>query len=283
MSVSRGRLRIIKKKVEATKNLMKITRAMEMVARAKVRKFEREFAKYKEYMKELERIREKLPLKGLEHPLTVGYGKTLILVISTDLGLCGAFNSEIFRRAEEEYSRIADFAGFIVVGSRGVSHFRRKGLVKAYEKLYDIPNMNIASSIMDHTLQYMRENGVGKLTVVYGEYVNALVQRPAVVELIPLEENAGDENVEFEPEVSAMIDDFLFFYLSSKLMYYMFETKVSELYSRQNAMKNATDNANEMIRNLTLEYNKARQASITQEIIEIVNGAEALKEIEESG
>ncbi len=283
MRMSRGRLRTIKKKVEATKNLMKITRAMEMVARAKVKRFEREFLKFKDYMRELERIKEKLPLKGLDNPLAIGYGGTVLIVISTDLGLCGAFNSEIFRTAEEEASRLVDFAGFIVIGSRGVSHFKREKLIKGYEKLYDIPTMDIASSIMDHTLQYMKTEGVGRLSVVYGKFVNALIQKPEIANLIPLEESKGDENVEFEPEVSVMLEDFLYFYLSSKLMYYMFETKVSELYARQNAMKNATDNANEMIRELTLEYNKARQASITQEIIEIVNGAEALKELEEAG
>ncbi len=283
MIVSRGKLRAIKKKVEATKNLMKITRAMEMVARAKVKKFEREFKRFKEYVQELEKMKEKLPLKGLDHPLTIGSGKTLMVVISTDLGLCGAFNSELFRRSEEEASKIADFEGYIVLGSRGVSHFRKKRLIKGYEKLYDLPDMKIASSIVDFTLSYMKDHGVGKVLVAYGKFYNALIQRPDVVELIPVEETEGDPNYEFEPDVSKMIDDFLYFYLSSKLMYYMFESKVSELYARQNAMKNATDNANEMIRTLTLEYNKARQASITQEIIEIVNGAEALKEIEEAG
>ncbi len=281
--MSRGRLRAIKKKVEATQSLMKITRAMEMVARAKVRKFERAFKGFKEYMNELERMREKLPLKGIENPLLEGVGSEVLLVLTSDLGLCGAFNSEIIKAAEEEATRLVDFKGYIVVGSRGVSYFRKKGLIKGYEKLYDMPNMEVAAEIADHLISLVEEKGVGKVEVVYGQLVNALIQRPKVIKLLPIEATEGDSMVELEPDVASMAEDFLYFYISSKLLYLMFETKVSEYYARQNAMKNATDNANEMIRTLTLEYNKARQASITQEIIEIVNGAEALKEIEEAG
>jgi F-type H+-transporting ATPase subunit gamma len=281
--MGRGKLRAIKKKVEATKSLMKITRAMEMVARAKVRKFEREYRKFKEYLDELERIKEKLPLKELESPLAVGGDKTAILVIAADMGLCGAFNTEINKAAEERANKIADFAGFIAIGYKAVSHFRKKNLMKGYEKLYDMPSMKIASEIADHVISLVKSGEVGKVEVVYGKFINALIQRPRIETLIPVEVGKGDENIEYEPSVEKMMDSFLYFYISSKILNYMFETKVSEYYARQNAMKNATDNANEMIRTLTLEYNKARQASITQEIIEIVNGAEALKEIEEAG
>ena len=281
--MSRGKLRAIKKKVEATKSLMKITRAMEMVARAKVRKLEREFKKFKEYMEELERIKSKMSFKDIDHPLLNGHGKEIVLVISSDMGLCGAFNTEIHKAAEEHAKKLADFYGYIVIGSRGVSHFRRNKLLKGYEKLYDMPNVQISLEVAGHVMDLVTEEGVGRVDVVYGKFVNALIQRPRIETLVPIEVSGGDENMEFEPEVGKMADSFLYFYLSSKILNYMFETKVSEYYARQNAMKNATDNANEMIRTLTLEYNKARQASITQEIIEIVNGAEALKEIEEAG
>ncbi len=282
--MSRGKLRAIKKKVEATKNLMKITRAMEMVARAKVRKFEREFNKFKAYMKELEEIKEKLPLSSAESSLITGGEGTLILVIAADMGLCGAFNTEINRTAEETAEKIDDFKGFIGVGYRATSYLRKtKKLLKAYEKLYDMPNMEVASEIADHIVSMVKSGEVGKVKVVYGKLINALIQRPRVEDLIPVKVGKGDENVELEPTIEKMVDPFLYFYISSKILGYMFETKVSEYYARQNAMKNATDNASEMIRTLTLEYNKARQASITQEIIEIVNGAEALKEIEEAG
>ncbi len=281
--MSRGKLRAIKKKVEATRNLMKITRAMEMVARAKVRKFERSWRAFSQYMEELERMKSKIPLKGLENPLLLGAGKTAILVIASDMGLCGAFNTEINKAAEERAQKLADFAGFIAVGSRAVAHFRKNKLLKGYEKLYDMPDMKVASEIADHLVSLVRSGEIGRVEVVYGELVNALIQRPKITTLVPVEPSEGDENVEFEPGVEKMADSFLYFYISSRILNYMFETKVSEFYARQNAMKNATDNANEMIRTLTLEYNKARQASITQEIIEIVNGAEALKEIEEAG
>ncbi len=282
--MSRGKLRAIKKKVEATKNLMKITKAMEMVARAKVRKFERAFKAFKEYAEEIERMKEKILVKGIESPLFTGAGDTIIILITSDLGLCGAYNSELLKTAEEESKRIADFKGFIAVGAKGSTHFKKsKYLIKAYERLYDFPTVEVSSMIVDKVMDMVKNDGVGKVKVIYSEFKNALIQRPKVIDLLPLKSENADENMEFEPSVEKMIDEFVYFYLTSKLQYLMFESKVSEYYARQNAMKNATDNANEMIRTLTLEYNKARQASITQEIIEIVNGAEALKEIEEAG
>jgi len=282
--MSRGRLRAIKKKVEATKNLMKITKAMEMVARAKVRKFERAFKAFKEYAEEIEKMKEKILIQGIENPLFTGSGDTVIILITSDLGLCGAYNSELLKTAEEESKRIADFKGFITVGAKGSTHFKKsKYLIKAYERLYDFPTVEVSSVIVDKVMDMVKNDGVGKVKVIYSEFKNALIQKPKVVDLLPLKSENADENMEFEPSVEKMMDNFVYFYLTSKLLYLMFEAKVSEYYARQNAMKNATDNANEMIRTLTLEYNKARQASITQEIIEIVNGAEALKEIEEAG
>ncbi len=281
--MSRGKLREIKKKVEATKSLMKITRAMEMVARAKVRKFERAFKAFKEYMGEIERIKENMLVERLEHPLTLGEGSTLVVVVTSDLGLCGAYNSEIIKTAEELGKKIADLKGYIVIGSRGVPHFRKNNLIKGYEKLYDFPNFDVASLFANHIIDLVESGGVGKVKVIYSEFINALIQRPKVIDIVPIKAEVKNPNVEYEPGIEDMLDSFLYFYLTSKIMEILYEAKVSEYYSRQNAMKNATDNANEMIRTLTLEYNKARQASITQEIIEIVNGAEALKEIEEAG
>ncbi|MCD6449235.1 MAG: ATP synthase F1 subunit gamma [Thermotogaceae bacterium] len=282
--MSKGKLRAIKKKVEATRNLMKITKAMEMVARAKVSKLERAFKAFKEYAEEIERMKEKILVKGIDSPLFNGVGDSVIILITSDLGLCGAYNSELLKTAEEESKRIADFKGFITIGTKGATYFKKsKFLIEAYERLYDFPTVEVSSMIVDKVMEMVRNEGVGKVKVIYSEFKNALIQRPKVINLLPLSSENADENMEFEPAIEKMIDEFVYFYLTSKLQRLMFEAKVSEYYARQNAMKNATDNANEMIRALTLEYNKARQASITQEIIEIVNGAEALKEIEEAG
>ena len=282
--MSKGKLRAIKKKVEATRNLMKITKAMEMVARAKVSKLERAFKVFKEYAEEIERMKEKILVKEIDSPLFNGVGDSVIILITSDLGLCGAYNSELLKTAEEESQKIADFKGFITIGTKGATYFKKsKFLIEAYERLYDFPTVEVSSMIVDKVMEMVRNEGVGKVKVIYSEFKNALIQRPKVINLLPLSSENADENMEFEPAIEKMIDEFVYFYLTSKLQRLMFEAKVSEYYARQNAMKNATDNANEMIRALTLEYNKARQASITQEIIEIVNGAEALKEIEEAG
>ncbi len=269
--MSRGKLRSVKARIQSTSSLMKITRAMEMVARARVRKLEESFSKIKRFATAVEEIREHIDFSSCEHPFVTGKGKPILVVITSDMGLCGAFNAEILREAER---RLKDFEGLVTVGSKATAHFAKNSkLIRSYQRMYDVPTLNFSAALMEDILKI-----TGNVHVIYAKFVNRLVQRPVCLQLTPVSGGKKIERYEYEPQPEELTANFVSFYVATKLYSLLYETKVSEMYARQNAMRNATENAKEMIRTLTLEYNKARQASITQELIEIVTGAEALKE-----
>lgn len=284
--MSKGRLRQIRRRIQSTNSIMQITRAMEMVARAKVQKIEKQLAAARRFEQEVTRIVGHAVSQGIDHPFFSSKGKKAVLVITSDMGLCGAFNTDLIKKAEIEARELGeDFAGFIVIGARGASHFRKHPqTLMMMEKFYDVPNFAIAERLADRIIEGLENGLFNGLNVVYSNFRSALIQRAVSSVLIPItiskpEKQEGyRKDWEFEPDVEEFIDRYLFLYLSARLFTFMFETKVSEFYARMNAMKNATENAKEVIRKLTLDYNKARQAAITQEIIEVVNGAEALKE-----
>ncbi len=269
--MSRGKLRAIRNRIQATTSLMKITKAMEMVARARIRKLEEGFRQVKSYINAVEKIREQIDFSFCEHPFVTGSGRPILVAIGSDMGLCGAFNAEIVSQIEKE---IGKYEGLITVGAKLSSHFSGfSKLIKAYQRMYEVPTFNFASLLTEELIRT-----TGRIHVLYVRFVNKLVQKPLLVELTPLKTEGKVNRYEYEPASEELASNFAKFYIASKLFYLLYETKVSEMYSRQNAMRNATENAKEVIRSLTLEYNKARQASITQELIEIVTGAEALKE-----
>jgi len=269
----------IKRKINATQSLMKITRAMEMVARAKSRKMEAEYQKFKPFYEEVKRLWSLIPDESLDPVFFEEGDRDLIVVITSDMGLCGSFNSEIIREAEKVISESKN-PHFILIGLKAINHFRTGNILKMYDRFYEIPDFRNGSTIVEDIYEFMDGRPVN-VKVVFSRFKNILIQRPEVYDLIPLKRKEKKrEDFEFEPLPEQLVPVVLHYYLSTTLMELMFQTKIGEFYARQNAMKNATDNAQEVIRELTLAYNKARQASITQELIEIVTGAEALKEIE---
>jgi len=273
----------IRRKINATQSLMKITRAMEMVARAKAKRVETEYGNFKPFLQEVERLWERTP-KHIINPSFFEEGdKELVVVLSSDMGLCGAYNSELLRETEKILSSSRTRNPFLIlIGTKAINHFRNyQNVYKSYDKFYDIPEFSKASTVVEDILDFLSKNGPARVLVVYSHFRNVLIQQPRVCELLPLrkEDKTGDE-YEYEPVPEMLVPLVLHYYLSARMLDLMFHGKLSEHYARQNAMKNATDNAQEVIRRLTLEYNKARQASITEELIEIVTGAEALKGIE---
>ncbi|PLV55510.1 ATP synthase F1 subunit gamma [Thermotoga sp. SG1] len=269
----------IKRKINATQSLMKITRAMEMVARAKSRKMEAEYQKFKPFYEEVKRLWSLIPDESLDPVFFEEGDRDLIVVITSDMGLCGSFNSEIIREAEKVISESKN-PHLILIGLKAINHFRTGNILKMYDRFYEIPDFRNGSTIVEDIYEFMDGRPVN-VKVVFSRFKNILIQRPEVYDLIPLKRKEKKrEDFEYEPLPEQLVPVVLHYYLSTTLMELMFQTKIGEFYARQNAMKNATDNAQEVIRELTLAYNKARQASITQELIEIVTGAEALKEIE---
>ncbi|WP_296907005.1 ATP synthase F1 subunit gamma [Thermotoga sp.] len=277
--MSRGRMLQIRRKISATQSLMKITRAMEMVARAKSRKLEAEYQKFKPFYEEIKQLWSLIPDESLDPIFFEEGDRDLIVVITSDMGLCGSFNSEIIREAERVISESRD-PHLVLIGLKAINHFKTGNVLKMYDRFYEIPDFRNGSTIVEDILEFLDGRPVN-VRVVFSRFKNILIQKPEVYNLIPLKrKEKRKEDFEYEPLPEQLVPVVLHYYLSATLMEFMFQTRIGEFYARQNAMKNATDNAQEVIRELTLAYNKARQASITQELIEIVTGAEALKEIE---
>ncbi|WP_205100733.1 ATP synthase F1 subunit gamma [Marinitoga litoralis] len=277
--MSRGKLRILKQRRASTQSTMKITKAMEMVAAAKANKVVKEINALKDYALYSEKIIKKIA--PVEDSIYTSNGEgTLIVVVTPDMGLCGAFPMELTKTAIKLAENTEDFIGFYNIGSKGEIELKQTGkLLLSRTKLYDVPNQEDAEYILDDILDIIENKNVGKVKVVYGAFKNALVQKPEVVDLLPIQfESSIDSRFEYEPDSKELFEEAAYLYLLSKIYLIIYENKISELYARKNAMHNATDNAKNLIEKLTLAYNKARQASITQELIEIVNGAQALQE-----
>jgi len=265
---------------------------MEMVATAKVNKALRKWKAFSSYVARVDELVRDC-ISGLEesHPLLYDsdktYDQTAVFLITSDMGLAGAYNLDLIRTAEEEAGKLGErFAGYMVIGTKGVSNFRyrKKKVLYDEDRFYDKPGFSTAEMLVNRILDLFEDGKANAFKVVYSKFYSSLLQKPKVLDLLPVmpadvegDEKAYRTEYEFEPEPSKVLDEALPLYLKSHVLHLLLEAQVSELYSRQNAMRNATENAENLIERFTLDYNKARQSSITQEIIEIVNGAEALK------
>lgn len=274
--MSRGKLLQIKRRIGATQSLKKITKAMEMVSTAQIKKVEKRLHMAREFLKETKNIVEKVHF-DVKHPFITGEGKSAIVIIGTDMGLCGSFPSELSKRALNLIKK-ENFDYIYVIGSKIAPVFRKnEKVVRIYEHAYDTPTFEFTQTVVNDLVS----NNVSSVKVIYGKFKSKLAQIPDVFQLVPFtkgESQLQGDRYEFEPLEDEFQIRLIEFYAASVLFALAFETKISELYARQNAMRNATENAEEVVRLLTIDYNKARQASITQELIEIVTGADALKE-----
>lgn len=267
---------------------------MEMVATAKVNKVVKLWKDFDQYWRYLDQVMGLVYDQGLEDPhpfFSDGKDsqgkKTAVILITSDMGLCGSFNLDLIRAAQEHADRLGErFSGYMVVGSKGLSYCRYHQLNQLFgeDKLYDTPRFSVSEMLTNQLLNVFESEKADSFDIVYSRFASSLIQRPTIIPLLPwaktqaeMDDKANVE-YEFEPQPIALLDTLIPLYLSARIHSLLLETKVSELFSRQNAMRNATENANTLIERFTLEFNKARQASITQEIIEIVNGAEALRE-----
>lgn len=275
--MSRGKLLQIKRRINATQSLKKITKAMEMVSTAQIKKVEKRLQMAREFLNETKNIVEKVHF-DVKHPFITGDGKSALVILGTDMGLCGSFPGELSKRALNLMKK-ENFDYAYVVGAKIAPIFKKnEKVVRIYEHAYDVPTFEFAQMVVNDLVG----NNVSKVMVVYGKFKNKLAQIPDVFSLTPFSSSNNNvlkgDRYEFEPLEDEFQIRLINFYASSVLFSLAFETKISELYARQNAMRNATENAEDVVNQLTIEYNKVRQASITQELIEIVTGADALKE-----
>lgn len=275
--MSKGKLRQIKKRIDSTRSTMQITRAMEMVARAKIKKIERTLQYVRMTEEGLRRALKIAAREVSELPYEAGEGEVLVIMTS-DMGLCGSFNSEILKHSDRILEK-EDIRSIVTVGTKAEAHYRHSDRVKeVFSKFYDEPDIEAAGVIADRLFDLMKRENTSGLRLVYSRFKSSLAQTADTMRVFPLDLSDSDSDVyDFEPEVEILFEELVTSWVINSVLLAMHETKVGELHARQNAMRNATENAEKMIERLTLGKNKLRQATITQEIIEVVNGAEALR------
>lgn len=282
----------IRTKIRSVKNMQKITSAMEMVAASKIRKAQAQMEESRPYAERIRRVIGHLGAANPEyrHPYTVerpvkrvGY-----IVISTDRGLCGGLNVNLFKRVIGELAKWRDEeveVDLALVGQKAVQFFRRLGgnVVATATHLGDRPHVNDLIGSIKIMLDAYEEGRIDRLYLVHNLFVSTMSQKPDVKTLLPTSAiDLGEESMQdnwdyiYEPGAVELLDDVLMRYIESQVYRGAVENFACEMAAKMLAMKSATDNAGEIIDTLQLEYNKARQAAITQEISEIVGGAAAV-------
>ncbi len=282
----------IRSKIASVKNMQKITSAMEKVAASKIRKAQRQMEASRPYAERIRRVIGHLAHANpdYKHPFMIEreIKRVGLIVISTDRGLCGGLNANLFKATIGEIARWqgdgveVDMA---LVGAKAVQFFRRMGgnVVGSATHLGDEPHMNDLLGAITIMLDSYSEGTIDRLFLLHNEFVSAMSQKPEVSTLLPISEiDLGEEALQdhwdyiYEPDAGELLDDILSRYIESQVYRGAVENFACEMAAKMVAMKSATDNAGEIIDNLQLEYNKARQAAITQEISEIVGGAAAV-------
>ena len=286
----------LKKRISSVKSTQKITKAMKMVAAAKLRRAQESAERGRPYSEKMNNIILNLSSgvsdKENAPKLLSGTGDDkvhLCVVLTADRGLCGGFNSNIIKKAKSYFQKISDSGKtlkIITVGSKGYDQLKRLYQDKIIENISfkESKNANYfdADKVGKIIIEKFENNEFDVCTIFYNQFKNVITQIPQEQQIIPLksskrvEENSARDNYEFEPEEDEILNNLLPKNISTQIFKAMLENSASEQGSRMSAMDNATRNAGEMVDRLTIEYNRSRQAAITKELIEIISGAESL-------
>jgi F-type H+-transporting ATPase subunit gamma len=286
----------LKKRIKSVKSTQKITKAMKMVAAAKLRKAQESAEKGRPYSQKMQHIILNLT-KSINDPqnapkLLVGNGKDktyLCLVLTADRGLCGGFNSNICKLAKTNFKKILNEGKelkIITVGSKGLDQIRReygKYIIKKFS-FKDKKKITFVESeiIGKEIINLFNSNEFDKCILFYNNFKNVITQIPQAQQIIPAENKLATEDdkvatsYEFEPDEDEILEDLLPKNISTQVFKAFLENAASEQGSRMTAMDNATRNAGDLVDKLTINYNRSRQAAITKELIEIISGAESL-------
>lgn len=280
--------REIKRRIRSVQNTSQITKAMEMVAAAKLRRVQDAVQQSKPYLAKLQEMLANVSssTRHVKHPLLASrpVKRTGYLVITADRGLAGPYNAQVIRTAIQEFGK-KDKSAFTIfaVGKRGRDFFKRRDFPISSEvvDLADSPTYHSVRGLAEEMVQSYERAEFDELYFIYNEFINAVSQRPVVKKVLPLDsltEGATGPNrqYEFEPDEDAVMDALLPRYAETLVYQAVLDAKASEHAARMTAMGNATDNAKDLIDDYTLSLNRARQAAITTQIAEIVGGAEAL-------
>lgn len=283
-------LRDIKTRITSTQKTKQITKAMHMVSASKLSRAE-EFAKaFDPYSNKIKEVVHSIAGSGeAEHPMLQSreVKKTAYFVITSDRGLAGAFNSgvlrEVYRTIQEKHQSTDEYA-IIAVGRIGRDFFKKRQMpiLKEITGLSDQPSFADIQDLTSETVQLFVEEEIDELVIFYNHFVSAISQKVTNKQLLPLTELAEEAKgvqsaYEYEPNQQEILNTLLPQYAESLIFGALLDSKASEHASRMTAMKSATDNADDLIDDLSLQYNRARQAAVTQEITEIVGGVAALE------
>ncbi len=282
----------IRSKIRSVKNMQKITKAMEMVAASKIRKAQDQMEASRPYAERIRRVVGHLAHANpdYKHPWLVDREVKRVgyIIISTDRGLCGGLNINMFKTVIGELQQWQEKnieVDLALVGAKAVQFFRRLGgnVVGTATHLGDKPQINDLIGSIKIMLDSYSDGKIDRLFLVHNEFVSTISQVPVVKSILPVSAiDLGDETLQkhwdyiYEPDAVELLDDVLMRYIESQVYRGAVENFASEMAAKMVAMKSATDNAGDIINDLQLAYNKARQASITQEISEIVGGAAAV-------
>ena len=282
-------LRDLKSRINSTKKTSQITKAMQMVSASALNRAEMNAKSFVPYMEKIQEVVASIALgsKDATHPmlLTRPVKKTCYLVITSDRGLAGAYNSSVLKLVHNkilERHRSKDEYVIVAIGRVGTDYFRNRDMNVVLDVigLPDHPSFADIVKITNKTVSMFADGTYDELYMYYNHFVNAISQEVTEKKLLPLTDIASSNKLisyEFEPSAEEILVTLLPQYAESLIYGALLDGKASEHAARMTAMKNATDNAKELIDSLTLSYNRARQAAITQEITEIVGGAAALE------
>ena len=293
-----AQLLVYRQTIKSAQTTKKITRAMELISASRIAKAQQRVAASTPYSRAVTRaVSAVATFSNIDHPLTTEperIERAAVVIFTSDRGLAGAFSSNVLREAEQLSALLREQGKDVVyylVGRKAVGffNFRRRTATQQWIGGTDLPQFDTAKEIADAVVAAFNtpasEGGVDEIHMVYNRFVSMIAQVPEVVRLLPLEvvegvEAPSDSEVfplyEFEPDVNKVLDALLPVYIESRIFNAMLQSAASEHAARQKAMKSATDNADKLIKNYTRLSNAARQAEITQQISEIVGGADAL-------
>lgn len=287
-------LRDIKRRIVGVKNTQKITKAMKMVATAKLRRAQQRIINARPYAGKISEMLSHLvseeEIASNPYLKSVEVEKVCVIVVTSDRGLCGAFNTNIIKEAVRYIGEVQE-AGEVksklfTVGKKATDYFGKRDyeVIAKITGLFSSLEINYALQIYNEVVSRFENKEFEKVVVIYNQFVSMVQQKIIVEQILPIQINAdsangksASENYIFEPEQRSIVNYLLPKQLKAQFWKILLESNAAELGARMTAMDNATTNAQELIRTLNITYNKERQASITKEILEIVSGANALK------
>lgn len=280
-------LKDIRDRIKSVKSIQQVTKAMKLVAAAKMRKAQERMEQARPYEENLANMISSLISNIDESSSTLFQSKKskreLLIVVTSDRGMAGAFNANIIRKAEERVVLLGkENIDLFFIGKKGSDHFKSRGydIVNSYNDFWNDLNFADAMKFSSDVINKFLESDIGKVNVVYNWFRNVAVQEARLENFLPIafenKSNFSNDDQLFEPSKKMIVKSLIPRHLNFQIWKYLLESYASEQAARMVAMDNATENGKDLIKDLTLDFNKARQAAITKEMLEIVGGAEAL-------